>query len=107
MLDFEPGATNFSTYWRISGPIGETEPARARPKPSRMDFRPNASTSSGMSWYFVLTMKSQTYFVSPGTFGNLRAPSWAGSLGPADAATIPSEPAKNSRRFMPDFLRRD
>src|SRR5438094_8951846 len=69
MLDFEPGATNFSTYWRISGPIGETEPARARPKPSRMDFLPNANTSSGMSRYFVLAMNSETYFVSPGTFG--------------------------------------
>src|SRR5262249_61359083 len=97
MLDFEPGATNFSTYCRISGPIGETEPARARPKPSRMDFFPNAKTPSGMSRYFVFAMNSETYFVRPGTFGNWRAPSCGGRAG-ADAANIPNELPKNSRR---------
>src|SRR5207245_4874362 len=45
-------------------------------------------------------MNSETYFVSPGTFGN----GWPPSCGSADAASIPNELAKNSRRFMPGFL---
>src|SRR5436190_11612035 len=55
-------------------------------------------------------MNSQTYFVSPGTFGNRRAPScggWTGWAGSADAAAMPSELTKNSRRFMRGFPPRE
>src|SRR5690242_21952103 len=56
-------------YWRINGAMTEAEPASARPKPSRMDLRPNSITSAGMSAYFVFTMNSETYLVSPGALG--------------------------------------
>src|SRR6266436_9400441 len=80
----------------------EPEPASARPKPSKMDFLPKSSTSAGISSYFVLTMKSATYLVRPGAFGNSAA-------GPGDAYTRPRLHAKaeiareflnKSRRFI-------
>src|ERR1700719_2267526 len=56
-------------YCRTRGAITDAEPASARPKPSRMDFRPNSKTSLGISPYFVFTINSETYFVRPGALG--------------------------------------
>src|SRR5713101_6551343 len=85
----------------------DAEPASAKPKPSKMDFLPKLSTSAGMSAYFVLTMNSATYLVSPGALGNSAA-------GPGEAYTRPLPSANadiareflnRSRRFIFDYLR--
>src|SRR6202030_4227680 len=90
------------TYWRTSGPMTERDPASANPKPSRMDFLPSSSTSAGISSYFVLTMNSATYLVSPGAFGNSAA--GAGDAyrrpGPSARADIAKEFLNKSRRFI-------
>src|ERR1700730_16811219 len=70
------------TYRRTSGAIVEAAPASASPNPSSIDFFPKSSTSPGISWYFVFTINSATYFVSPGALGN----SAAGEAAPAAAA---------------------
>src|SRR5579862_4314905 len=97
----------------------EAEPARARPRPSRMDFLPSAMTSAGMSAYFVPTTNSLTCLVRSGALGNsLRS---AGNAGAGDAAAgdvaasagetfapprvnaeRASPASKKSRRFMED-----
>src|SRR6266446_5919166 len=73
----------------------EPEPASARPNPSRMDFLPKSSTSAGMSSYFVLTMNSATYLVSPGAFGNS-----AGGPGEAYARPRPNAIADSTKEFL-------
>src|SRR5690242_4997835 len=52
-------------YLRLMGPDSATEPARARPKPSRIDFFPRTRTSGGMSSYFVFRTNCPMYFVRP------------------------------------------
>src|SRR5205085_7519067 len=47
------------------GPDSASEPARARPNPSRIDFFPRARTSDGMFSYFVFSTNCATYFVRP------------------------------------------
>src|ERR1700732_4345047 len=88
------------------GAMVDPEPASARPKPSRMDFLPRSSTPAGISSYFVLTMNSATYLVSPGAFGNSAA-------GVGDAYTRPrpnanadsaNEFLNRSRRFIFHYL---
>src|ERR1041385_4081972 len=96
-LDFDSDELNEPTYFRTNGPISETEPARARPRPSRMDFRPSSKTSGGISSYFVLTMKSATYFVSPGAVEN--SPEFWASAGILGAANRPNV-AQKCRRFI-------
>src|SRR5581483_1980561 len=61
------------TYCLTSGARTEAEPASASPKPSSIDFRPRSRTSLGMSSYFVLTIKSDTYFVRSGALGKTSA----------------------------------
>src|SRR5690242_5630976 len=101
-LDFaSDDDANELKYRRTNGPISETEPASAKPKPSRMDFRPSASTSAGISSYLVLTMNSATYFVRPGAAGN-SVGLWA-SAGRPGALNKPSV-AQKLRRFMEDTL---
>src|ERR1700730_14572538 len=84
----------------------EPDPARASPKPSRMDFLPSSSTSAGMSSYFVLTMNSATYLVSPGAFGNSAAGRGEACTRPRPNANadIASEFLNKSRRFIFNFL---
>src|SRR5712692_6396423 len=105
-LAFTSPSPSDCTYSRTSGPMTEAEPASAKPKPSKMDFLPKSSTSAGMSAYFVLTMNSATYLVSPGAFGNSTA-------GPGEAYTRPRPNANadmtreflnRSRRFIFDYL---
>src|SRR5882762_4048104 len=106
MLAFTSPNPSDCTYWRTSGPITEPEPASAKPKPSKMDFLPKSRTSAGMSSYFVLTMNSATYLVSPGALGNSAA-------GPGEAYACPrpnanADSAKEflnkSRRFIFKYL---
>jgi hypothetical protein len=47
-------------YFLSGGASVETDPASARPSPSRIDFLPSATTSEGISSYRVFTMKSET-----------------------------------------------
>src|SRR5581483_1288068 len=67
------------------GPLTETEPASAKPKPSRMVFLPSSITFTGIFSYFVFTIKSLTYFVRPGDFGNT-ADSHGGTAAEAGAS---------------------
>src|SRR5258707_6055591 len=60
-----------------------------------MDFLPRSITSAGISSYFVLTMNSATYLVSPGAFGN----SVAGT-GDAYRRPRPSANAETAREFL-------
>src|SRR6185503_17899374 len=72
-LAFAGAVPSDCTYWRASGAIADTEPANARPNPSRIDFLPSSMTSGGMSLYLVPTMNSATDFVRPGALGNSAA----------------------------------
>src|SRR6185437_12524561 len=81
-----PGARpSDSMYLRTIGPLSETDPASARPKPSRMVFLPSSITLAGMSSYFVLTTNSATYFVRPGDLGNSVASQDAGGAAGVDS----------------------
>src|SRR5215467_9913597 len=83
---------NDCTYFCTSGPIADTEPASARPKPSRIDFLPSSITSAGMSSYFVPTMNSATDLVSPGDLGN------SGAGAEVEAAPVAGPGAAWTRR---------
>src|SRR5258706_3725798 len=86
-------------YCRTTGPMTEADPASARPNPSSSVFLPSVSTSSGMSSYFVLTMNSATYRVSPGALASSSAPAASADLlivSPASARGV----LKESRRIM-------
>jgi hypothetical protein len=85
------------------GPVTETDPASASPKPSRIVFFPSSITFAGISSYFVFTMNSVTYFVSPDDFGNsselhgrVAAAEDRGSRKPA----VGSAAAANSNEFL-------
>src|SRR5579863_2122630 len=60
-------------YCRMRGPAVEADPARARPKPSRIVFLPSSTTCAGTSSYLVWTMNSETYLVRPGALANSSA----------------------------------
>src|ERR1700722_2520727 len=91
-------------YCRTRGAITDAEPASARPKPSRMDFRPNSKTSLGISPYFVFTINSETYFVRPGALGKAALSGARGDAAsrsfPAANAAAASELLTNSRRII-------
>src|ERR1700722_17521283 len=71
--ELPPQGPSDSMYCRIRGPAVEADSASASPNPSKIVFLPRAITFSGMSSYFVLTMNSETYLVSPGDLGNSSA----------------------------------
>ena len=73
MLEFPPQGPSDSMYCRMIGPAVEADPASARPNPSKIVFLPRAITFSGMSSYFVFTINSETYLVSPGALANSSA----------------------------------
>src|ERR1700738_652443 len=58
-----------SIYFREIGPLSAREPAKASPKPSRMDFLPSSMTSTGIFSYLVCRTNCPTYSVNPGVFG--------------------------------------
>src|ERR1700680_5105407 len=89
-------------YCRTRGAITDAEPASAKPKPSRMDFLPNSKTSAGISPYFVFTMNSETYLVSPGALGK-----GALSAGRGDAArrSFPAASAGATNELLTNSLR--
>src|SRR5579864_3287446 len=93
---------NDCTYCRTRGPIGDTEPASARPKPSRIDFFPRSMTLWGISAYFVPTINSATDLVRAGAFGNPSTGSGDPQKRhlPSDRADRASELVSKSRRFM-------
>src|ERR1700722_342986 len=62
-------APHCSIYLREIGPLSAREPAKASPKPSRMDFLPSSITSVGIFSYLVCRTNCPTYCVSPGVFG--------------------------------------
>src|SRR5260370_8228886 len=64
------GRPRLAAYSRNSFPFSARAPAKASPKPSRMDFLPSSITSAGRSENFVFRTNSTTYFVSPGICGN-------------------------------------
>ena len=47
----------FSAYLRLIGPDSAIEPARARPKPSRIDFLPEGNNISGNVFIFQIEDK--------------------------------------------------
>src|SRR5262249_55044742 len=73
------------TYARLSRPVSATEPERASPSPSRIDFLPRSITSSGISRNVVLIMKAATSWVMPSGFGGAPA-----ALLRAKSARIPA-----------------
>ena len=73
MLELPPHGPSDSMYCRMRGPAVEADPASAKPNPSRIVFLPSAITLSGMSSYFVFTINSETYLVSPGALANSSA----------------------------------
>ena len=91
-------------YCRMRGPAVDADPARARPKPSKIVFLPRAITFSGMSSYFVFTINSETYFVSPGALANSStgADPAKASVGPLRRASpaSASEDLQKSRRII-------
>src|SRR6266581_114349 len=98
-------------YWWTRGAITDAEPANASPKPSRMDLRPNSRTPAGISPYFVLTMNSETYFVSPGAWGKGVLSAGRGDAAnpsllalPAANAAMASELLTKSRRIIAVLL---
>src|SRR5260370_24782466 len=58
-----------STYLREIEPLSAREPARANPRPSRIDFLPSSITCSGISSYVVVVTNLPTYSVRPGVWG--------------------------------------
>ncbi len=64
-----PFAPTPARYFWVRWPLSATEPERARPMPSRIDFLPTAMTSFGRSFALVFTMNSATARVRPGTSG--------------------------------------
>src|ERR1700675_1008088 len=77
-----------SIYFREIGPLSACEPAKASPKPSRMDFLPSSMTKAGILSYLVCRTNCPTYWVNPGVFGK----STAGTT-PAPSKPLPSAPA--------------
>src|ERR1700730_16439054 len=94
-----------SMYLREIGPLSAREPAKARPKPSRMDFLPSSMTSAGIFSYLVCRTNCPTYRVSPGVFGKsltetaFAASARAASEGAASTAApiSPKDVLPNSR----------
>jgi hypothetical protein len=62
-------APTCSAYWREIGPDSAREPARANPRPSRIDFLPSSITCSGISSYVVVVTNRPTYSVRPFVLG--------------------------------------
>src|SRR5713226_4833876 len=103
------GRPSLAIYSRNSFPFWAREPARASPKPSRMDFLPRSITSAGRSVNFVFRTNSATYFVSPGVCGNGTGAQGGFSLAPSVVGDKPrvvmatpkvAEDRKKSRLFM-------
>ena len=67
---FASAAPSDRRYFSTRGRIVDTEPASARPKPSRIDFLPRSTTSAGMSSYLVWAMKAATERVRPGALAS-------------------------------------
>src|ERR1700691_2450978 len=91
------------------GPMFEVDPARASPNPSKSVFLPSATTLSGISWYFWLTINSDMYLVNPGAAGSspLAAEAAGSDSGqPLIAAVAASEVLKKSRRITGCDLRK-
>src|SRR5579863_6117141 len=94
---------SFSRYRRQIVPDSAREPAKASPKPSRMDFFPNSMTFPGIWPYWVSTTNLPTYSVSPVTLGKSargRAPSPVAEAASAEEATAPREALPKSRRSI-------
>src|SRR5437868_5957301 len=90
-------------YLRLIGPDSAREPARAKPKPSRIDFFPSATTPDGMSSYFVFRTNCATYFVRPVVSGKGFCPATA--ISPPDllnrvAAPVTKDAFNRSRLIM-------
>src|ERR1700722_6701836 len=98
-------APHCSIYLREIGPLSAREPAKARPKPSRIDFLPSSMTSAGIFSYLVCRTNCPTYRVSPGVFGKsltetaFAASARAASEGAASTAApiSPKDVLPNSR----------
>src|SRR4029077_5494785 len=107
MLELPPQGPSDSMYCRMRGPAVEADPASARPNPSKIVFLPRTITFSGMSSYFVFTINSQTYLVSPGALGN----SSAGMANAPAGSPLSANPAsandvlQKSRRIIGDLPR--
>src|ERR1700720_621834 len=62
-----------SIYFREIGPLSARDPAKASPKPSKMDFLPSSMTTAGVSSYLVCRTNCPTYCVNPGVLGKSAA----------------------------------
>src|SRR4029077_145539 len=100
------GRPRLAAYSRNSFPFSARAPAKASPKPARMDFFPRSLTPAGRSGNFVFRTNSTTYFVSPGVCGNGAGAQGRFSLAPSVAGDKPmvvttapklAEDRKNSR----------
>src|SRR3984893_4769811 len=111
-----------SIYFREIGPLSARDPAKARPKPSRIDFFPSSMTSAGIFSYLVCRTNCPTYCVNPGVLGKstagaavaTAAPSASSAAEGAESNVAPSTPKDvlpNSRlriiHLEPGHLRLD
>src|SRR5580692_11204203 len=62
-----------SRYLRVIAPVSATDPAKARPMPSRIDLRARSRTDAGISAERVLTMNAPTYAVAAGCLASAAA----------------------------------
>src|ERR1700737_1412842 len=85
-----------SIYFREIGPLSAREPAKASPKPSRMDFLPSSMTSAGILSYLVCRTNCPTYCVNPGAFGKSTAGTTPVPPEPFASARAPSEGAASN-----------
>src|ERR1700693_1902914 len=89
-----------SIYFREIGPLSAREPAKASPKPSRIDFLPSSMTSAGIFSYLVCRTNCPTYCVNPGVFGK----STAGTV-VAPAASVVATSEGGASKVAPSSLR--
>src|ERR1700730_18207414 len=85
-----------SIYFREIGPLSAREPAKANPKPSRIDFLPRSMTSAGIFAYLGSRTNCPTYCVNPGVLGKSPAGPPAAPSAPAASEEAASTVAPNS-----------
>src|SRR6266849_9316 len=100
MVAFPLHAPICSTYFREIDPLSARAPARANPRPSRIDFLPSSITCSGISSYVVVATNRPTYSVRPFVLGKSAphaVPAPFTDVGTTLEATMPREALPKSR----------
>src|ERR1700719_3655184 len=92
-----------SIYSREIGPLSAHEPAKANPKPSKIDFLLSSMTSAGIFSDFVCRTNCPTYWVNPGVFGKSMAATLPAPSAPSASERSASNPApSNPKDVLPN-----